>query len=198
MWKCKHCKKEFENLEKSEKANHARWCEENPKRNSWNKSQGTINQYGEIKKYTVECFCCKNQFDVQEREKLYPQKDVYYCSRSCANSIGGKAKAEKHHHDGVANYTTVCWRHHEKSCIVCGEHKIVSVHHIDENHSNNDPKNLVPLCPTHHQYVHSRYRNEVQPIIDKYVKEKWAVGIVGNTVALQASVIGSNPIRSTI
>ena len=27
---------------------------------------------------------------------------------------------------------------------------------------------------------------------------KWAVGIVGNTVALQASVIGSIPIRSTI
>ena len=26
---------------------------------------------------------------------------------------------------------------------------------------------------------------------------KWAVGIVGNTVALQASVIGSIPIRST-
>jgi len=173
MWKCKHCKKEFEYSSISEKANHSRWCEENPKRNSWNKNQGTINQFGELKTYSVSCSCCSNLFEVKEREKLHPQKEAYYCSRSCANSIGGKAKAEKHHSDEVAHYATVCWRHHERKCIVCGEAKIVAVHHHDENHSNNDPKNLVPLCPTHHQYVHSRYRDEVQPIIDKYIKEKW-------------------------
>lgn len=54
--------------------------------------------------------------------------------------------------------------------MVDGENKIVAVHHYDHNHDNNDPKNLVPLCPTHHSYVHSRYVDEVQPAIDEYVK----------------------------
>ena len=36
---------------------------------------------------------------------------------------------------------------------------------------NNDPANLIPLCPTHHSYVHSRYKDEIQPIIDKFVEE---------------------------
>ena len=55
-----------------------------------------------------------------------------------------------------------------KRSVVCGEDKIVAVHHYDHNHENNDPKNLIPLCPTHHAYVHSRYANEVLPYIEKY------------------------------
>ena len=90
------------------------------------------------------------------------------CSRSCAN---------KHFRSGENNgnfrgtqYTTICFHHHKKECIVCGEDKIVAVHHNDHNHYNNDPENLIPLCPTHHQYVHSQYVGEVQPIIDAYVE----------------------------
>lgn len=32
MFICKHCKKEFEELSTANKANHSRWCTENPKR----------------------------------------------------------------------------------------------------------------------------------------------------------------------
>lgn len=32
MFICKHCKKEFEGLSPANKANHSRWCNENPKR----------------------------------------------------------------------------------------------------------------------------------------------------------------------
>jgi len=35
MWLCKHCAKEFEGLSTSEKANHSRWCIQNPKRKSY-------------------------------------------------------------------------------------------------------------------------------------------------------------------
>jgi predicted HNH restriction endonuclease len=41
---------------------------------------------------------------------------------------------------------------------------------MDENRKNNNPSNLVPLCPTHHQYIHSRYRDEVLPIVEEYMK----------------------------
>lgn len=52
--------------------------------------------------------------------------------------------------------------------MICGENKIVAVHHYDENRKNNSIENLIPLCPTHHQYVHSRYKEEVMDKINKY------------------------------
>lgn len=173
MWECRFCKNKFDNLSKANQANHSRWCPSNPKRNDWNKNQGILNKFGNMKTFEVECEICLVVFEVKEREKLHPKREKYYCSRKCANSIGGKAKAEKTYSIETSSYGTICWKNHLKKCIVCGEEKIVAVHHNDGNHLNNNPENLIPLCPTHHQYVHSRYKEEVQPIIDKYIKDKW-------------------------
>ena len=91
------------------------------------------------------------------------------CSRSCANTHfrsgdeNGNWKGE--------NYQSICFLHHKKQCVVCDEDKIIAVHHYDHNHENNDPVNLVPLCPTHHQYVHSRYASLVKTKIDDYVEK---------------------------
>lgn len=35
MWICKHCSKGFDGLNTSEKANHTKWCDKNPKRKSY-------------------------------------------------------------------------------------------------------------------------------------------------------------------
>ena len=67
-----------------------------------------------------------------------------------------------------SSYKTLCFKYKEKKCIVCGEDKIVEVHHYDENHKNNDIKNLIPLCPTHHKYMHSKYKSIIKNIVDKY------------------------------
>jgi hypothetical protein len=186
VWNCRHCNEEFDYSSTSQKANHSRWCDKNPKRNDWDSGKGTLNQFGELRNYNVTCENCNTSFIVEEREKLHPQKESYYCNRSCANSVGGRAKSDKDYSLGNLNYRTICEKHHEMKCLVCGEEKIVAVHHVDEDHSNNDPKNLVPLCPTHHQYVHSRYRDEVQPIIDRYIEEKWGGMYQGGENALQA------------
>ena len=34
-------------------------------------------------------------------------------------------------------------------CAICGASR-PQIHHIDENPANNDPLNLLPLCPNHH------------------------------------------------
>lgn len=173
MWKCKHCEKNYSYQTTSEKANHSRWCDKNPKRNNWNKSQGVLNKFGNYKLYQVSCESCNNAFTVKEREKLHPQREHYFCSRSCANSIGGKAKANKYHYDEVATYTTVAWRHHERKCVVCGELNVVAAHHLNENHNDNRPKNLIPLCPTHHHYMHSRHKEKIIDKIEAYIRYKW-------------------------
>ena len=110
----------------------------------------------------IECVVCKTPIKDYKNSKGT-------CSRSCANTHF-KTGEGNGNYKGV-EYQRIAFRHHKKECIVCGEDKIVAVHHYDHNHSNNDPKNLVPLCPTHHSYVHSRYANEVLPIVEKYITE---------------------------
>lgn len=166
MWQCKHCEKSFE-LDKSGRANHSRWCDLNPKRNEWNSKQGAVTQFGLIVEFVVCCNVCDKLFKVKEREKLHPLKDKYFCSRRCSNSIGGQAKATKY---GYSSYVTIAFKHHKRECVVCGFDKIVEVHHANEDHNDNRPENLVPLCPNHHQMYHTiRYRDEVKVFIDKYI-----------------------------
>ena len=51
---------------------------------------------------------------------------------------------------------------------MCDEDKIVAVHHMNEDHSDNRPENLVPLCPTHHAYWHSKWRYLIEDKVRAY------------------------------
>jgi len=162
MWKCKHCYKNFDYKSISEKANHSRWCIKNPNRKESTKKFSTMNdaKWGTKKEFSVTCVTCNKEFSVIEREKLFPSKQRYFCSRNCANSVGGKTKAEKYNHRG--HYRDIAFQLHGKSCLICGFDKVVEVHHIDENRKNNTNENLVPLCPNHHMMIHrSKFRLQI-------------------------------------
>jgi hypothetical protein len=109
------------------------------------------------------CPVCTKSFET----KLNHRDEKITCSHSCSNSYFRTGKNNPNWKD--ESYRTTCWEYHNKKCVVCDESNIVTVHHYDENHENNSPENLVPLCPTHHQYVHSRFRNLVIDKIDEYV-----------------------------
>jgi hypothetical protein len=115
------------------------------------------------------------------------------CSYSCANIYFRSGESNGNWQGN--SYKSICFLHHDKKCVVCGENKIVAVHHYDYDHSNNDPANLIPMCPTHHQYVHSRYAKEVLPIIEEYIKEWIQLGGRGvrTPLALEASKLGAAP-----
>ena len=185
MWKCKHCNQSFEYDRPTDMANHSRHCDKNPKKfesykNIKIKSKERVTEsLGKLKNFHVECYACNKSFTVKERENQFPKKDKYFCSRNCANSIGGKAKAKKYHYDEVATYSTVAWRHHERKCLVCGEERVVAAHHLNEVHSDNRPENLVPLCPTHHQYMHSKHKFVIESQVHKYVQNKWGISSIG-------------------
>lgn len=120
---------------------------------------------GSVKKIFAEreCPICKKIFSPECKDSQIT------CSYACSNTYFARKrnKPEKY-----KNYRTICFYNHDKKCVVCGEDKIVEVHHMDENNKNNDPKNLVPLCPTHHQYWHSRYRELVRNQIEDYLSNK--------------------------
>ena len=121
---------------------------------------------------TKDCPVCGKNF----KTVLNHRDEKTTCSHSCSNSFFRSGKNNPNWKDN--RYQTTCWLHHKKECIICGEKLIVAVHHYDENHSNNDPKNLIPLCPTHHQYVHSKYRHKVIDKINDY-RDKFLLSSVG-------------------
>lgn len=119
-------------------------------------------------KNMVECKNCKLPIKNYKTSKGT-------CSKSCANSFfklgenNGNFKGD--------SYQYICFSNHTKKCVVCGEDKIVAVHHYNEDHNDNRPENLVPLCPTHHQYMHSRFKEEISDTVEKYVNS-FILGLV--------------------
>lgn len=43
-------------------------------------------KFGVFKSFIVKCHKCGKNFEVIERENLFPKKKIYYCGRGCANS----------------------------------------------------------------------------------------------------------------
>lgn len=101
-------------------------------------------------------------------------KNSATCSYACANKFFRTGPNNGSWKDSA--YVTTCFYYHDKKCVVCSETLVVEVHHLDGNHDNNDPANLIPLCPTHHRYWHSKHRHLVENIITKYVT-KWIVSV---------------------
>lgn len=140
--------------------------------------------------YYVECLHCKTEIicsSIKKHEKscyLNPEnlmlckvcdnpikdykKSKGTCSHACSNKFFRhvRNKPEKY-----KNYVTLCFHYHKKECVVCGENKIVAVHHMNENHNDNSIENLIPLCPTHHQYMHSKYKKEILQKVKDYIEK---------------------------
>jgi predicted nucleic acid-binding Zn ribbon protein len=91
------------------------------------------------------------------------------CSKSCANTYFKSGEGNGNWKQDA--YQSTCFLHHGKKCVVCGESNIVEAHHLDEDKTNNDPSNLIPLCPNHHQYWHSRFRHLVEEKVYSYINE---------------------------
>lgn len=104
------------------------------------------------KTYVKQCIACKKEFTAQYFKQTF-------CSHKCSNSYIP--------HNPVSQYQAVCFKYHKKECVVCGENIVIDVHHLDENHKNNTPQNLVPLCPTHHRYLHCKAGKDL--IYDKVI-----------------------------
>jgi hypothetical protein len=185
MLSCKFCKKVCKN--ENSHRNHERLCKLNPNKQTIKIEEARLKAnkkhncqhcdklvaFSNLKKH--ERTCKNNPKVIEERGKICPVCENIFvsesvtCSYSCSNVYFSHLRNKP---ENYVNYRTICFKHHKKECVVCGENKIVSVHHMNENHKDDSPENLIPLCPTHHQYVHSRYKNEVLPKIEKYLKDK--------------------------
>jgi hypothetical protein len=79
-----------------------------------------ITKFGELKKFIVICEKCKKEFEIIEREKLYPQRKKYFCSRSCANSRIFTEESNKRRREKLVKETENKWKEpHIKICKKC-------------------------------------------------------------------------------
>lgn len=145
---------------------------------------------GQIKRHQNSCI--ENPINKKECPacgKMHSKKAIT-CSYACSNRYFRSGRNNPNWKDET--YRTTCFEKHEKKCVVCGEDKIVAVHHMNENKKDNSLLNLVPLCPTHHQYIHSRYKDEVLPIIEEYLS-RCRLAWYGTSFGARNNA-GSNPV----
>lgn len=131
-------------------------------------------KYEIIKK---ECPVCGDMFNVNNSGK----DEKVTCSYACSNTHFRSGKNHANYRDisdynddelrtstFSRKYREICFENHKHECVVCGEKKILDIHHYDNNRKNNLPNNLIPICPTHHGYVHSKFKDEIIDFVDKY------------------------------
>ena len=83
-----------------------------------------------------------------------------YCSKSCAASQNNRLfKIGKNHGgyvDGHSSYRAMALSHYPNVCMCCGwneDERVLEVHHIDGDRTNNQLSNLSILCPTCHRKI---------------------------------------------
>ncbi len=130
------------------------------------KQQAKVDRlYGPIEEHIKTCVCCGKDFIFKGRLKTKTYENAKFCNISCANN------RQSWWNNNAKNYRTIAFNKHPRQCSICGFNKIVVVHHIDENKDNNHYSNLIPLCPNHHEMFHSKWKNEVAPLIDEWQKK---------------------------
>lgn len=155
---------------------------------SYRKGQAQKNDrlFGSIELHRKKCVRCGEDFDWSGRKKTKAFDRALFCSRSCSNNRADWWK------ENAIRYRTIAFHHYKKECALCLFDKVVDIHHIDENRENNEPKNLVPLCPNHHKMVHlKKYKQEIQQAIGLFMETFWGRGVNGNMPALHAGVESS-------
>jgi hypothetical protein len=116
-----------------------------------------------------ECPICGTKFTT----KLGHPKEKKTCSCSCSNTMFRSGDNNGNFTTGEGSYKEICFRNFEHKCLICDERKVLDTHHLDGNRQNNDKKNLIPLCPTHHRYMHSEFKAEIEEKINEKLNNIW-------------------------
>ena len=106
----------------------------------------------ECKYETIECDYCHKIFK-RLKSEIKTKSGYNYCSKECGNRHKNKLITNW---DNSVNYRRNAFNIYPHKCSICGydeDERILEVHHLDENHNNNDIKNLIILCPNCHKKI---------------------------------------------
>lgn len=158
---CKICKKKFYSKPSWLKHGGGKYCSKK------------CHYQGLKKGKMVYCFVCNKETYKSPKLLRRSKSKKYFCDKSCQTKwrnsifIGPKHANWKH---GMSTYRAVLMRNKiSKSCKLCSskDGRVLAVHHIDKDRTNNKLENLAWLCHNCHFLVH-HYSEE---------KEKFMVSI---------------------
>jgi endogenous inhibitor of DNA gyrase (YacG/DUF329 family) len=122
---CRWCEEKFEDMGGRIFSNHVRWCSKNPERNKTDfrsiMEEVKAKKNGKHKNFVVKCLTCETDFTVKEREKLFPQREKYFCSRSCANTKKHSEETKKKIKKSVLKFLNKEFTGVKKNCPHCKE-----------------------------------------------------------------------------
>lgn len=101
------------------------------------------------KKVTLFCLECGKEFTRLKTEI----NDNNFCCKTCANRYKNKQKINKI--DSLA-YRRNAFEYYPHKCDICGwdkDERVLEVHHLDEDRTNNHINNLRILCPNCHKFL---------------------------------------------
>ena len=166
----KYCYEHQKVMRSNRKHNYNRVCEDC--NNNFISKSGRTKKCNECKE-KLNCLQCGNEMT---RTANYQK----YCSDKCKKQV----KLELYY-DG--NYKIVLDRD-ENKCVKCNSTNRLSLHHIDysgfflkkETKANNNLDNLICLCDSCHQKLHTltnrtlvqRHLKETKEILDNFLKNK--------------------------
>ena len=146
---CEQCGKYF--LVRKSWSNTQRYCSVSCKANASKKS------------VLVRCSYCGSMFEKLPSKLSSSRSGLYFCCREhkdLAQRLDFGCKEIMPSHYGTGNgedrYRRDAFNKYEHKCAICGwdkDERILEVHHIDEDRSNNDLTNLIILCPICHRYL---------------------------------------------
>ncbi len=93
------------------------------------------------------CTRCRELMRVQRAARRDRWRASNVCTRCGSPTNAGRRKCPS------CKKLRFPYRSYGGPCVLCG-FEYSDVHHRDGNHQNNDPANLVALCPNHHRLVH--------------------------------------------
>ena len=179
MQKCQLCGAEFEHH--NAYANHVRWTH---KREQSQKPCELCGKILNAPNYAAHVSLCKIRHPCKRCGKLTLNAD--FCSHNCSAIVNNKlgktgyqTYRRKYNLVKEDTYHDVCFRHWGKKCVICGWNISVDVHHVDDNHHNNDEKNLIPLCANHHMMTRmNEHKETIKKQIIKLIEEKFNAPII--------------------
>jgi hypothetical protein len=145
---CKFCKKEFHAKPSWLKYGNGKYCSAICHHES--------NKTGK----EVACFACGKEVYKSEKALKGSKSKKYFCTKSCQTKWRNSVFSGPMHpnwKNGDFTYKNILIKTGRRAeCTICAvdDKRLLVVHHVDENHFNNDSKNLAWLCYNCHHLVH--------------------------------------------
>lgn len=108
----------------------------------------------------VCCAICKKKVYKSQKALNGSKSGKFFCSKSCQTIWRNSEYIQERHpnwKDGRYSYRGVIKRNNIKPlCTLCNttDKRVLAVHHVDENRTNNTIENLAWLCHNCHHLVH--------------------------------------------